>query len=342
MTLSVSVDREEKCFDAPEWLELLARDPNRQIFAYPDWCRTWWDEFKSGKELIVLTMRRGDQVVGIVPLYRKQEGDRTILRFVGGIDLTDYLGPICSLDDRDDVASALVHWLETTDFEWHELDAHNMPVPLGFAEFLVERADAAGLTFSLEQEEVSAALFLPRDWDSYLRRLKPKERHELRRKRRRMANDHSDAVVRTATEETLDADFKSFVDMHRGAEGHKGHFMDPGIASFFESVARRFIARGWLRLDLLEIEGRAIASTFGFQLERKYYLYNSAYEPDAARLSPGLVLVSEVVKRTIAEGVELFDFLRGRERYKYQMGATAIPLNNVRVFNRGVSETTPS
>lgn len=342
MTLDVSVDRDEKCFEAPEWMELLARDPNRQIFAYPEWCRTWWDEFNAGKELFVLTMRRGDQVAGIVPLYRKQEGARGIFRFVGGIDLTDYLGPICSLDDRDDVADALVHWLATTELEWHELDAHSMPVPLGFAEFLVERADAAGFTFAFDQEETSAVLSLPRDWDSYLEKLKPKDRHELRRKRRRLENSHPDAVVRTATEETLDADFKTFVEMHRGAEGHKGHFMDPGVASFFELVARRFIDRGWLRLDLLEIEGRAVASTFGFQLERKYYLYNSAYEPDAARLSPGLVLVSEVVKRTIDEGLELFDLLRGPERYKYQLGATAVPLNNVRVFNPRAAETTPA
>ena len=88
---------------------------------------------------------------------------------------------------------------------------------------------------------------------------------------------------------------------------------------------------GWLRLDLLEIGGTAVAATFGFQLDRSFYLYNSAYEPDFRRLSPGLVLVSELVKRAIDEGRERFDFLRGPERYKYQLGAEAVPLNNVRI-----------
>lgn len=333
MTLDISVDCDERCFELPEWRTLLSRDPNRQVFAYPEWQRAWWEEFKQGKDLFLMTMRRGSEVVALVPLYRKVDDGRKILRFVGGIDLTDYLGPICALDDRGDIADAFVDWLRTTDVEWDVFDGHNMPVPLGFAEFLVERADAKGFTLTLEQEETSAVLPLPTDWEAYLASLESKQRHELRRKRRRLEREHPDAVFRTATEATLERDFKTFVEMHRGTEGHKGHFMRPDIATFFRRLAEVFMPQGWLRLDLLEIGDTAVASTFGFEIERKFYLYNSAYEPDAARLSPGLVLVSELVKTSIESGLELFDFLRGPERYKYQLGAQAVPLNNVQIFN---------
>lgn len=209
-----------------------------------------------------------------------------------------------------------------------------MPVPFGFAEFLVERADARGLEFALEQEETSAVMLLPDDWGTYLDSLESKDRHELKRKIRRVGREHPDAQVRAATEESLDQDLRTFVALHRGAEGHKGHFMRPEIATFFERVAHAFMPLGWLRLDFLEIGGRAIASTFGFELGDTFYLYNSAYESDLKRLSPGLVLVSELVKRAMSEGVTRFDFLRGPERYKYQLGAEAVPLNNVRVLNR--------
>ena len=36
-------------------------------------------------------------------------------------------------------------------------------------------------------------------------------------------------------------------------------------ATFFERVARSFMEAGWLRLDFLEIGGRAVASTFSFE-----------------------------------------------------------------------------
>ncbi|MEA2509200.1 MAG: hypothetical protein QOG21_1282 [Actinomycetota bacterium] len=334
-TLDISVRSDAACFDMPEWGRLLSLDPNRHVFATPEWNRLWWEEFKTGKDLLVLLVRRGPEVAAIAPLYRKREEGRHVLRFVGGIDLTDYLGPICSREDREEVADALVAWLQTNEVEWDEFDAHNMLVPFGFAEYLVESADRHGLDFALSQEETSALLPLPSDWDEYLAGLASKDRHELRRKMRRFARENPEASIRGATEETLTNDLQVFVDMHRGAEGHKGHFMGPDMATFFERVARLFHERGWLRLDLLEIGDRAVASTFSFELDNTFYLYNSAYEPDAARLSPGLVLAAQLVQRSIQDGLHWFDFLRGPERYKYQLGAQALPLNNVRLLNPG-------
>jgi CelD/BcsL family acetyltransferase involved in cellulose biosynthesis len=330
-TLQIREGCSETCFELPEWQELVRRDPDRHIFATPLWNKLWWEEFGANKDLYILTMHRGDELVALVPLYRKHEGDRKILRFVGGLDLTDYLGPICSPEDRDDVADTLIDWLTTTDVAWDEFDAHNMPVPFGFAEALVERADGRGLPFSVEQEETSAVLPLPTDWDAYLEGLASKERRELKRKIRRLYREHPDARFRTATAETLEADLETFVDMHRGAEGHKGHFMKPEIATFFARVARSFMEAGWLRLDLLEIGGRAVASTFSFEAGDRFYLYNSAYEPDAARLSPGLVLVAHLVERSIEKELSFFDFLRGPERYKYQLGGQAVPLHNIKI-----------
>ena len=329
MTLEVDLDCDERCFELPHWRELLARDPNRHIFATPEWNRVWWDEFGPGKDLFILTMRRGDETIALVPLYRKHDGNFKILRFLGGIDLTDYLGPICSLEDRDQVADALVDWLARTPVEWDAFDAHNMPVPFGFSDYLVEKADRHGFDFKLEQEETTAIMPLPADWETYLESLEAKERRELKRKRRRLIREVPDATFRSTTEETLEEDLKLFVEMHRGAEGHKGHFMRPEIATFFERLARSFMPLGWLRLDFLEIGGRPVASTFGFEQDNTFYLYNSAYEPDFARLSPGVVLVSRLVESAIDKELKWFDFLRGPERYKYQLGAQAVPLNNV-------------
>lgn len=334
VALDVRVDCDEKCFDLPEWRDLLARDLNRHIFATPEWNRLWWDEFGAGKDLFVITMHRGDDLVAIAPLYRKVEDGRKVLRFNGGIDLTDYQGPICSLDDRDEVAETLVGWLEETEVEWDEFDAHNMPVPLGFAEFLVDHADSHGFDFRLDQEETTAVLPLPSDWDEYIAQLDGKERHELRRKRRRLGRDHPDAAFRTATTETLDADLASFIQMHKQAEGHKGRFMAPTIETFFKRIADSFMPNGWLRLDMLEIGDRPVASTLSFTFDRTFYLYNSAYEPELGRLSPGYILVSRLIEEAIEEGVRQFDFLRGPERYKYQFGAKPLPLNNVRVMRK--------
>lgn len=336
MTLDVAVHSGPDAFELPEWRSLFERDPNSHVFSTPEWNRLWWEEFGAGKELLVLDLRRGGETVALVPLYRKEDDGRRILRFVGGIDLTDYLGAICAPEDRSDAARGLLEWLAHEEIEWDEFDAHNMPVPFGFSELLVDWSDRLGFEFTLDQEETSAVLVLAEDWDAYLRGLGSKNRHELRRKRRRLERDHPDARFRTATAETLERDMQTFVDMHRGTEGMKGHFMRPEIATFFYRLARDFQPRGWLRLDFMEIGEKAVATTFGFRLGHTFYLYNSAYLPEVARVSPGLVLVSELVKNSIDDDrIRTFDFLRGPERYKYQLGSQAVPLNNVRVLNKG-------
>ena len=332
--LTVTLVCDERCFGLPEWRGLLGRDPNRHIFQSPEWNRLWWEQFSAAKDIFVLVMSSGHEVRAIVPLYRKTEQGQRVLRFVGGIDLTDYLGPICSLEDRDPVARALIRWLGETDVRWDTFDAHNMPVPLGFAEYLVDHADRQGFVFKLEQEETSAILSLSGDWESYVASLDAKDRHELRRKMRRVDREHPDARLRTATPDSWAADLETFIALHRAAEGHKGSFMSPGRASFFTRIARAFVELGWLRLDLLEAGDRVLASTFSFELDGRFYLYNSAYDPDARRLSPGFVLVAQLVRRSIESGLQTFDFLRGPERYKYGLGAQPVPLNNVRVLNQ--------
>jgi CelD/BcsL family acetyltransferase involved in cellulose biosynthesis len=81
------------------------------------------------------------------------------------------------------------------------------------------------------------------------------------------------------------------------------------------------------RIDVLCNEaGTPVASAYGFQDGSGYYLYNSAYEPDAADASPGIVLVTELIRRAIADGLAHFDFLKGDEVYKFRHGAQRRPL----------------
>lgn len=329
--LEASVQDTPDAFEAPGWRRLLERDPRAKVFATPEWNRVWWDEFGAGKRLQVVTFERQGEPLGIVPLYLKEEEGRRVLRFVGGIDLTDYLGPLCAPADRPEVARLLVEWLSDPAQDWDVFDAHNLPVPDGFADALIAEADQAGFGYKVEEEETAAVLRLPDSFEDYLASLASKERHELKRKRRRIGRDYPDAQVRAATPETLSADMEIFIDMHRGAQGHKGHFMNPEVASFFHRMAREFDELGWLRLDFLEVANRPIAATFAFEVGDGYYLYNSAYEPDFKQASPGFILVAELIEDSIKRGLKKFDFLRGPERYKYQLGSEAVPLYNVEV-----------
>ena len=77
-------------------------------------------------------------------------------------------------------------------------------------------------------------------------------------------------------------------------------------------------ARNGVRLWLLHAGADAIASFICLEWDDTVGLYNSGFDPARAALSPGLVLLSHVVRDAIARRRARFDFLRGEERYKLE------------------------
>ena len=329
--MDIKVTDTPDAFDLPEWQDLNNRLVNKHVFSTPEWNKIWWEEFGSDKHLYVLTVI-DDGPVALIPLMWDDTAEGRRVRFLGGDDLTDYLGPI--IPDAShvyDVADALIHYLLEEAPQWDLFDAKCMPVPFGFADRLLETADRHRLEFQVDEQELTAVLGLGGSFDEYLDRLTKKQRHELRRKMRRFDDQAPSAAIRTADDSSITSDVLTFVDMHRGSEGLKGKFFMPERATFFARMAQIFQPMGLLRLDFLEVDERPIAATFSFEYANKFYLYNSAYEHEFRPLSPGLILVARLIERACNQGLEAFDFLRGRERYKFDLGAQALPLNAVMI-----------
>ena len=318
--------------DLDEWRELVEVDAHRSIFSTVEWNRLWWEEFGQGKQLHVLTFVQ-DKPVGLAALMIDETEAGKRIRFLGGDDLTDYLGPL-AIDPgmHREIADGLVTFLAGAPFEWDYFEAKCLPVPFGFAEWLVEAADRRGLSFESKEDELTAVLPLPGSFDAYLHGLTQKNRHELRRKLRKFDAQLPAATLVSATDASLERDVSRFVEMHRGSEGLKGKFFGPERETFFSRMAEEFEPRGWLSLDFLESEGTTVAATFSFIYDGVFYLYNSAYQQEYRALSPGLVLVAKLIERSIEQGLETFDFLRGRERYKSDLGGEPLPLYSVTIW----------
>lgn len=96
--------------------------------------------------------------------------------------------------------------------------------------------------------------------------------------------------------------------------------MDESMATFFREVAEGFLASDRLRLAFLSAQGVDVASVFQFRTDSALLLYNSGYDPSLRTANPGLVLIARSIGQAIDEGFREYDFLRGTERYKYDLG----------------------
>ena len=138
-----------------------------------------------------------------------------------------------------------------------------------------------------------------------------------------------------ASPEGWDAALTAFLQLHRLSKAGKARFMDERMEAFFRDATRGLAAAGWARLWFLDCDGTAVASflcleTLG-SAGGSVGLYNSGFDPEHAKLAPGIVLLAHIIRDAIDRGVLVFDFLRGEESYKYAFGPVPQDLFRVRV-----------
>jgi Acetyltransferase (GNAT) domain len=170
------------------------------------------------------------------------------------------------------------------------------------------------------------------DVSDYLERLDGKDRHELRRKMRRLDRERPGCRVWSQTaREGWDEALTRFLAMHRLSKAGKARFMDERMEGFFREVTRALAEAGWARLWFLEGPEGPLATFLCLEYGGSVGLYNSGFAPAEARLAPGIVLLAHVIRDAIERRVSTFDFLRGEEPYKYAFGATGQDLFAIRV-----------
>jgi len=268
--------------------------------------------------------------LAIVPL-RKSSSDARTLEFIGGVDLTDYLGPVCDPADEGDVGAAVGAWLVGEASGCSAIDFRSLPPGSPFAISLERTLRESGCEVIVEADGVVARLALAPSWGQQLDLLTPKQRHEVRRKQRRFERFTGvKPSIRRSDKSSLAADVDSFITLHRRSRGRKARFFAHSVSEFFHDIAFRFAQRGELALEFLEVGDQALAVTFSFERGGQKFLYNMAYDPAAAELSPGIVLLSELIRQEIDAGSRMFDLLRGDEDYKRRLGAQMRSLIRIR------------
>jgi CelD/BcsL family acetyltransferase involved in cellulose biosynthesis len=303
-----------------KWQELLVTCATNQIFLTPQWQRAWWQVFGKGYELLLLSVHEASELVGIAPMMRQNER----LSFIGSSDVCDYMDFIVRRGREDFVFPRLLDRLES--LEWNIIDLESLlPHSLALS-CLAPLARQRGYQVQIEQMDLSPQLFLPSSWDEYLALLKAKDRHELRRKLRRLEQTKATRSYTITEKEQLRREMESFFVLFKMSDFQKACFMTDQKREFFEVMVSSLAEKGYVRLSFMEVGGVRAASSLCFDYENEVYLYNSAYDPTHTHLSVSLLLKVFCIREAIDNGKKRFDFLRGDESYKYDLGGQDVPI----------------
>ena len=238
--------------------------------------------------------------------------DGTRIEFAGQSNLTDYHSPLGPAGGEA-LTRALGRHRNTS--------VHLDSLTLETVATVEDAVRAAGGEPVTSQHDVTAVLDLPDSYEDWLASIGKKERHEVRRKRRRFVAEFGEIEIVPHGSEAI----TMFCAMHRTSQGDKGMFMTGEMQSYFEDL----LDTGGAMIHTLVCDGIPRANAFGFETDDGYFYYNSAYDMDAAMASPGIVLLASMIEAQIARGARVFDFLKGDERYKFKHGASPRPLYSV-------------
>jgi CelD/BcsL family acetyltransferase involved in cellulose biosynthesis len=319
-----------------EWELLVDEDPHASLFQSPRYLAVWHQVLGQRVTARVHAVRRDGRLIGVVPEAHERvgtpSGPTEVRRFLGGTEVTDYLGPVSRVEDRADVANAYVAHL-AEDRDWDEYVAGGIPADSGWIEVFRRAVGDHGLAiFEQDTEDVCPRVDLAGGFDGYLGRLPGRLRHELQRKTRKLARDAGELRLIEIPAPEVPDHLDAFLDLAAGSDPEKsGFFARDDVRAWFAALADEFVGDGVFRLHQLEVGGMPGASTVSLVHGGEWGLYNSAFDPALSALSPGIVLVNQLIQVAADGGCHVFDLLRGDEAYKYRFGATDRPVERLTI-----------
>ncbi|MFF4338995.1 GNAT family N-acetyltransferase [Kitasatospora sp. NPDC001540] len=298
-----------------DWRELVDDDPDGSWFAGPDWVLAWWRTLGAGQRGEIAVWRGPDgRAEAVLPLaaVRLRAHPRLplaapALTLLGtGAGAADHCGPAVRPHRRAEVAAHLADRARRDTLWLPGLDpAHADLLPPGARPVTRSACPRADLTDGPDR-------LGSRDF-----------RAANRRAHRRLAAAGVSfhwLPPGTAGPELLD----DLLRLHRlrreAVAGGASSFGADRLPLHRQLLGSAAPGRG-PAFQIARHRDELVGVLYGFRWADRFAYYQTGWDPRWAAESLGTALVDAAIRNCAAEGVRTFDFLRGREPYKYRFGA---------------------
>lgn len=296
------VMKTEKLSESKEiWKKIFRDTPNQSPFLSYEWFSSL-SKILQKKDPMVFVFYSESMPVAILPA----EGRNGKLMFVADERVTDMCDMLYLPGFEKKVVAEL--GTQVTTHGWH-MDLFPLSDKSPLYRYVCVIADEAIAV----DADLSPFLLLPDSWEEYLNGLAGKQRHEVRRKLRKSEQ----VELREATVEQIELLFG----LMAVSSTEKKDFLGNEMRKFFIAVCRAFSKKGWLRYRIAFSEGFPIGAVLSFSQNGFVYLFNTGFDPEYALKSPGFITIVLDIKSSIEAGYRYYDFLRGGERFKFNLGA---------------------
>lgn len=288
--------------------ERLADERRASPFLYPGWVLPWWRAFGIAP-LRLAVVREGDEVVAALPLVMR----RHVLASPSNWHTAETA--LLARDEdaaRELIACVLARRPSRASFAFLDRDADSTAM-------LREAIAHHGCAIYERPLTNAPYVELDGDWEAFEERLPARERKELRRRARRLAEQGEVWLDVSDGSDQLDVRFFEFVRVEGvGWKGQRGTAIrsQPKTLGFYRQVADWAARRGWLRLQTLRLDDASVAVGYALEAHGVQHSLKIGYDPAFRSYGPGVALMREVVRHAFEERLERIELLGGDDRHK--------------------------
>lgn len=306
---------EESKFWLKQWNNLA--EPIMSL--HPAWNQLWAEIYADEYQIFVKT----DLQNYLIPLAK----NGTQLNFWGDKSLYDY-------NDKLGVTDVSI---------WSELLSEQLAQGIINFKFnsllktsetvgqLTEAAKKNHLKVSVSTEDMSPYLSSMSSFQEYLTSISKKKRGEVRRKLKKVNSEDELKFYQYRSFNEVLQQIPIFFELMLLNPKKKKYFIKSRI-NFFEKIIVTFAKLGMTVINKLIFNGNVVAMSLCFNYNKYWYLYNSGYNREYEQFSAGVVGHISTIKHILqTDTIKVFDFMRGIEDYKLQLGANIRELVSVEI-----------
>ncbi len=334
LTARVIADRGTLDSIVPAWNALLADGATAALFSTPEWQLSWLDAMPDVSPRCIAIWNDAGELRALLPLaVRSRRVGPLSLRTLelGGeaIACGDHLGLVvhaAEVADAWSVAAPLVRScaadVDLVRFaSIDESEAAAVEAALG---------GNAGWRAGEQRTDIAPRMPLPCGGGDVLELFRPPRRARLRYYERHFSSSHPSGVfalndARMSLDAALDA-----LDLLHGSRwesrGESGVLVDTTFTSFVRRFARIAHERGWLRLYQTIVEDRVVATMIVIHWRDTASAWLLGWDPAYGKWNVSELLFLHSMREAAREGLRTYDFLRGREPYKFRFPVESLVL----------------
>jgi len=300
------------------WNRLVSQSGNNNFFSTFEWLSTWWRHFGKERELFILVLTEGDQLVGLAPWMLSPAGRGVFsykkIEFIGA-GLSDWADLILIKEKEPDLLLNLIaEHLRRRSGAWDVATFSEMKGGK-FSGLFEEALTRKKIICVGEPDSVCPFTPLEGTWEAfYNARTTAKTRGYRRRDLKRLEGEgklefrvlHDISGEPALVEDIFKLGLEVFPDLFGNREK----------VAFLREILTVLSRAGRLKISVLEHDKQVICFLLGFFYEGQYLGYLRGYDRRYAQGSPGEAALQMTLQHCFESGVSQFHFLRGPEAYK--------------------------